>query len=201
MGSESSKLAKKTGFTKEEIKDLEKMFCDVMTHMHAGLRFKLTSASLTLQFHIDEDTTFLLGRLVTTLYLLSDDSTQEEKINCTPTEYQEASELLVHNISNLSVDEPTEVETFNITKDQQLVKLSPQDLQGQITHKFLLEADTDKDGKISTEEFNAFTLKHPMTLVGLIHMHTILLNLLQHCKWIQNQEKQGTSDYPACPST
>lgn len=119
----------------------------------------------------------------------------------------------------------TEVETFNITKDQQLVKLSPQDLQGQITHKciatiiglshnhtmltqqlvhafrFLLEADTDKDGKISTEEFNAFTLKHPMTLVGLIHMHTILLNLLQHCKWIQNQEKQGTSDYPACPST
>ncbi len=45
--------------------------------------------------------------------------------------------------------------------------------------RFLLEADTDKDGRISAEEFKAFALKHPETLVGLIHMHTILLNLLQ----------------------
>jgi len=58
----------------------------------------------------------------------------------TPAEYQEASELLVQNISKLSDSmnqylAQTEVETFEITEDQELVELSPQDLQGQITRK------------------------------------------------------------------
>ncbi len=46
----------------------------------------------------------------------------------------------MQNISKLSDSmnqylAQTEVETFEITEDQELVELSPQDLQGQITHK------------------------------------------------------------------
>lgn len=63
--------------------------------------------------------------------------------------------------------------------------------------RFLLEADTDKDGRISAEEFKAFALKHPETLVGLIRMRTILLDLLQRCKRIRIRREQGASDYPA----
>lgn len=51
--------------------------------------------------------------------------------------------------------------------------------------RFLEEADTDGDGKISAEEFKAFALQNPEMLVGLVRMRRILIELMQRCKKIR----------------
>jgi len=215
--------------SKGMIKDLEKTYNEVMTQTKDGSKFNLTSASLAIKFRMDEDLAYLLARaldldgdgeidfseLVTTLYILSEDSTQEEKIDfcfrvydqdndgfLTAAEYANATDLLIQNMSKLSNSmnqylANTDVKTFREDEFAGVKELSPKELQHQITTQFLAEADTDGDGKISAEEFKAFALQHPESLMGLVRMQRILTDLLKRCKKIRLNREQTRGDNKA----